>query len=270
MTTDDMLRPAAALSADRSATSVMLTKVPEATVLFWITKILTTGMGETTSDYFGRTSDPVIVVGLAGLVLIGSLVLQLHVNRYIPVVYWLAVVMVSVFGTMAADVWHVGLGVSYFTSTIALGVILLAILVAWYRTERTLSIHTITTRRREYFYWATVLCTFALGTASGDMLASTMHLGYLAPGILFTLLIAVPALAHWKLRLNAVLAFWTAYIITRPLGASFSDWAAVLPAHGGLGFGPGPVSLVLGGLILVALAFARPRAEVQGDLVAVG
>jgi uncharacterized membrane-anchored protein len=270
MTTDDTLRPAAAPSTERPVSRVMLTKVPEATVLFWITKILTTGMGETTSDYFGRTSDPVVVVGLAGLVLVGSLVLQLRVSRYVPVVYWLAVVMVSVFGTMAADVWHVGLGVSYLTSTTSLGLLLLAILAAWYRSERTLSIHTITTRRREYFYWATVLCTFALGTASGDMLASTMHLGYLVPGILFTVLIALPALAHWKLGLNGVFAFWTAYIITRPLGASFSDWAAVLPAHGGLGFGPGPVSLVLGGLILVALAFARPRAEVKGDLVPVG
>jgi uncharacterized membrane-anchored protein len=243
----------------------MLTKVPEATVLFWITKILTTGMGETTSDYFGHTFDPVLVVGLAGLVLIGSLVLQLRADRYVPVVYWLAVVMVSVFGTMAADVWHVGLGVSYLTSTIGLAVLLLLILGAWYRTERTLSIHTITTRRRELFYWATVLCTFALGTASGDMLASTMHLGYLVPGILFTALIAVPALAHWQLRLNAVFAFWTAYIITRPLGASFSDWAAVSPARHGLGLGPGPVSLVLGALILVALAFARPRAVTAGS-----
>lgn len=240
----------------------MLTKVPEATALFWITKILTTGMGETTSDYFGHTSNPVIVVAVAGMVLIGSLVLQFRVDRYIPLVYWLAVVMVSVFGTMAADVWHVGLGVSYLTSTIALGVLLFVILGAWYHSERTLSIHTITTRRRECYYWATVLCTFALGTASGDMLASTMHLGYLLPGILFTALIALPAMAHWRLRLNAVLAFWTAYIITRPLGASFSDWAAVSPARHGLGFGPGPVSVVLGALILVALMFARPRADI--------
>jgi uncharacterized membrane-anchored protein len=251
--TQETLRPA------RSAPRTMLTKVPEATTLFWITKILTPGMGETTSDYFGRTSNPVLVVGIAGLVLVGSLVLQFRVGRYLPLVYWLAVVMVSVFGTMAADVWHVGLGVSYLTSTIALAALLAVILGSWFRSEGTLSIHTITTRRRELFYWATVLCTFALGTASGDMLASTMHLGYLVPGIIFTALIVLPGLAHWRLHMNGVFAFWTAYIITRPLGASFSDWAAVSPAHHGLGFGPGPVSLVLGALILVALAFARPR-----------
>lgn len=256
--TEALTRDSAHVPRQRdSMIRTMLTKVPEATALFWITKILTTGMGETTADYFGRSAYAVVIVAVAAIVLVGSLIAQFRSDRYVPAIYWLAAAMISVFGTMAADVWHVGLGVSYLASTITWAALLAVILAAWYRVEGTLSIHSITTRRREYFYWATVACTFALGTASGDMFASTFHLGYLVPGLVFVGLIALPALAHWKLGLDAVVAFWTAYVITRPLGASFSDWAAVSPAHHGLGLGPGPVSLVLTALILVALAFAR-------------
>jgi uncharacterized membrane-anchored protein len=230
-------------------------KVPEVTVLFWVIKVLTTGMGETTSDYFVKRFDPVVVVGLTGLVLLAGLVAQFAVRRYVTVVYWFAIVMVSVFGTMAADVLHVGFGVPYAVSSVLFAVILTAVFVTWYATERTLSIHSITTWRREAFYWAAVLTTFALGTATGDLTATTLHLGYLASGVLFAVAIAVPALAHWKLGMNPILAFWFAYVLTRPLGASFADWLGVPPARHGLNLGTGPVSLVLTGLIAVLVGY---------------
>jgi uncharacterized membrane-anchored protein len=229
-----------------------LSKVPEITVAFWITKVLTTGMGESTSDYLVKTLGPPVAIALGFLVFAVALVLQLRVTRYIAGVYWLAVVMVSVFGTMAADILHVGLGIPYLVSTIFFAVVLAVIFVTWYLTQHTLSIHSITTRARELFYWATVLATFALGTAAGDFTATSLHLGFLGSGILFAVVIAVPAIAWWKLRLNAVVAFWFAYVTTRPLGASFADWMAVPGSRGGLDWGTGPVSL---GLSVVILGF---------------
>jgi uncharacterized membrane-anchored protein len=171
--------------------------------------------------------------------------LQLSVRRYIAWVYWLAVIMVAVFGTMIADATHIELGVPYAISSILFAVILAVVFVAWYRTEGTLSIHSILTLRRELFYWATVCATFALGTAVGDMTASTFHLGYLVSGILFAVVIAVPAAAHRFADLDAVVAFWFAYIVTRPLGASFADWVGVPHALGGLNWGRGTVSVGL-------------------------
>lgn len=221
------------------------TKVPEATVIFWITKILTTGMGETASDFFVRSMSPFVAIALAGIVLAVSLVIQFSAKRYMPWAYWFAVIMVSVFGTMAADVLHVGLGIPYIVSTIFFFIVLLAVFAVWYLKEKTLSIHSIYTPRREVFYWLTVLTTFALGTAVGDMTATTLHLGYFASGILFAMLILIPALAYWRFNLNEVAAFWIAYILTRPLGASFADWAGVSHARGGLALGTGSVSLVL-------------------------
>ena len=228
----------------------MLRKVPEVTIYFWIIKVLTTGMGETTSDYFVRLFNPVIVVCVAGIMLMAVLLLQLSARKYVAWIYWLAVVMVSVFGTMAADVLHIGLGVPYVVSTIFFVIALTIIFILWYKSEHTLSIHSITTTRREVFYWATVLATFALGTAVGDMTATTMHLGYLSSGILFAILIIVPAIAYWKFHLDEVMAFWIAYILTRPLGASFADWIAVSHARGGLNLGTGPISLTLFILII--------------------
>ncbi|MGW7573206.1 COG4705 family protein [Streptomyces sp. NPDC054765] len=220
-------------------------KVPQVTALFWGVKVLTTGMGETASDYLGRTLGPIPAgaLGLAGFVVF--LVLQFRATRYRPWTYWTAIVMVSVFGTMAADVVHVIAGIPYTVSAVAFSLALAALLTAWYRTEGTLSIHSIRTRRRETFYWATVLTTFALGTAVGDLTAGTLHLGYLPSGILFAALIAVPALSGRFLGLNAVAAFWWAYVLTRPLGASFADWMGVSTARGGLGWGTGPVTLAL-------------------------
>ncbi|MES2169967.1 MAG: hypothetical protein V4479_04505 [Actinomycetota bacterium] len=234
-------------------------KVPEITVLFWIVKVLTTGMGETTSDFFVFSIDPVVAVLIGFVVFAAALTLQFAMRRYIPWVYWLAVAMVSVFGTMAADVTHIVLGVPYVVSTVVFAALLAAVFVAWFRLEHTLSIHSITTRRREAFYWATVLVTFALGTAAGDLTATTLHLGYLASGIVFAVVIAIPAIAFRWFRLNAVIAFWFAYIVTRPLGASFADWMGVSHARGGLAWGTGPVSLTLAGIIVVLVVALTAR-----------
>jgi uncharacterized membrane-anchored protein len=224
-------------------------KVPEISILFWITKVLTTGMGETTSDYVVTHFIPVAGVIIAGVGLAIVLALQFTARKYLPWLYWLAVVMVSVFGTMAADVVHIVLGIPYLVSTCFFGVALAGIFWLWHRTEKTLSIHSISTVRREAFYWATVLTTFALGTAAGDMTATTMHLGYFSSGILFALIIAIPLIGYYWFNLNSIFAFWFAYVVTRPLGASFADWMGVSAARGGLAWGTGPVSLVLAILI---------------------
>ena len=204
--------------------SSSLRRVPEVTVYFWIIKVLTTAVGEATSDYAVHRFDPVVAVGFGAICLAVSLVLQFTRHRYVPWAYWLTVVMVAVFGTMAADVLHIKFRVPYLVSTVLFALVLAAVFVVWQRTEGTLSIHSITTVRREIFYWATVGSTFALGTAAGDMTATTLHLGYFFSGVLFVGLIAVPALAYRFLDLNAIVSFWFAYIVTRPLGASFADW----------------------------------------------
>jgi uncharacterized membrane-anchored protein len=224
-------------------------KVPEVTIYFWIIKLLTTAMGESTSDYLVFHINPYIAVALGGIGLIVSLVLQLLVRRYVAWIYWLAVVMVAIFGTMAADVIHVVLGIPYLVSTVFFALALAVIFVVWYASEKTLSIHSINTPRRELLYWATVMATFALGTAAGDLTAATLGLGYFASGVLFAVLFAVPALAYWLFGLNEIVAFWFAYIMTRPLGASFADWFGK-PYLGGLGLGDTKVSLVLTILII--------------------
>ena len=250
-------------------------KVPELTVYFWIIKVLTTGMGETTSDFFihrvGVNNTMALAgIGIAtGLILAISLTVQLVERRYVPWIYWFAVVMVSVFGTMAADAVHIEIGVPYIVSSVFFAVILAALFVAWNASEKTLSIHSIYTRKREAFYWLVVLTTFALGTATGDMTAISLHLGYLSSGVLFAALIAVPAVGYWRFGLNGVFAFWFAYIVTRPLGASLADWLAVSPARGGLGLGYGPVSVVLAIVIAGFVAYLSVTGrDVQGGDVA--
>ncbi|HWZ20102.1 MAG TPA: hypothetical protein VNW73_14985 [Ktedonobacteraceae bacterium] len=229
-------------------------KVPEVTIYFWIIKLLTTAMGESSSDYLVYHIDPYIAVILGGLGLLASLVLQLLVRRYVPWIYWLAVTMVAIFGTMAADVTHIVMHVPYIASTVFFAIALAIIFSIWYVSEKTLSIHSINTPRRELFYWATVLVTFALGTAAGDMTAATLGLGYFASGVLFAILFAMPALAYKLFGLNEIVAFWFAYIMTRPLGASFADWFAK-PYLGGLGLGDEKVSLVLTILIIIFVAY---------------
>jgi uncharacterized membrane-anchored protein len=235
--------------------SSLARKVPQVTLIFWVIKILSTGMGETTSDFLVRTIDPIVAVLLGGVCFAVALILQLAVRRYVPWIYWLAVVMVAIFGTMVADVLHIVFGIPYVVSTVFFAVALTIVFVAWYATEKTLSIHTINTRRRELFYWATVITTFALGTAVGDMTATTLQLGYFASGVLFTVLFALPALGYWLFGLNEVFAFWFAYIMTRPLGASFADWLGRPPQLGGVGIGTGVVSLALAAVIAIQVGY---------------
>jgi uncharacterized membrane-anchored protein len=236
-------------------TRVGLRKVPEVAAFFWIVKVLTTAMGEATSDYAVHRIDPVIAVGLGAIAFALALALQLAVRRYIAWIYWLAVVMVAVFGTMCADVLHVKFGIPYGVSATLFAVILTVIFVVWYWFEGTLSIHSIVTPRRELFYWATVAATFALGTAVGDLTAYTFHLGFFSSGVLFAIVISVPALAYRFAGVPEVLAFWSAYIVTRPLGASFADWMGKPRSLGGLNWGSANVAIVLTMAIVVAVAY---------------
>ncbi len=238
-------------TAPRSAAS----KVPVITAWFWFTKVLTTGMGEATSDFMVHRFNPYLAVGAGGLALAVALVIQFAVRRYVAWIYWLAVVMVGVFGTMAADAAHIGLGIAYWQSTAFFAVCLAAVFGLWYASEKTLSIHSVRTRRRELFYWAAVLATFALGTAAGDLLAFTLRLGFLSAGFVFAAIIAIPVVGVGSARMNLVLGFWFAYVVTRPLGASFADWAGQPRWIGGLGFGDGTVSLVLTALIVACVAY---------------
>jgi uncharacterized membrane-anchored protein len=246
-------------------------KVPLITAYFWIIKLLSTAMGEATSDYMVRTIDPVIAVliGFAGFVV--AMVLQFRAKAYNAWIYWLAVVMVAVFGTQAADVLHIKFGVPYAASTTFYAIVLVVIFTLWYRTEGTLSIHSIRTPRREAFYWATVLATFAMGTAVGDLTAKTLNLGYLTSGIWFSIAFAAVAVAHWKFHLNPILAFWIAYVLTRPVGASFADYIAFPHSVGGLGVGHGPVALALTVVIVILVTYlAMTRKDVEKPRQAAG
>ncbi len=227
----------------------VMNKVPEITIYFWIIKLLTTAMGESTTDYLVYQINPYLAVVLGCLGLAGALILQLWVRRYIAWVYWLAIVMVAVFGTMAADVTYIVLKIPHQVAAAVFASALASIFVIWYVSEKTLSVHTIYRGRRELFYWATVMATFALGTAAGDLTAATMRLGYFPSVILFAVLFALPALAYWLFGLNEIAAFWLAYIVTRPLGASVADWLGK-PVLGGLGLGDDKVSVVLTILII--------------------
>lgn len=216
--------------------------------------MLTTAMGEATSDFFVHHYSPELAVLCAGAVFTVVLYLQLRMPSYLTVHYWSAVVMVSVFGTMCADVVHVALGVPYLVSAIGFATALYVVFYSWWRLEHTLSIHSITSTRRELFYWLTVTVTFALGTAVGDLTAYSAHFGFLRSGLLFAALISLPAIGFFVFKMNAIGTFWTAYILTRPLGASFADWIGVSRVRGGLNWGPGTVSLLLSALIVVGVA----------------
>ena len=248
-----------------------LSRVPEITVYFWIVKVLTTGMGESTSDFMVHSMPPPVAVMIGAAAFTAALWLQLRAGRYSAWVYWFAVAMVGVFGTMAADVLHVGLGIPYIVSTAFYAIVLAVVFRSWLRSEGTLSIHSIYTQRRELFYWAAVLATFALGTAAGDLTAHSLGLGYLLSGIMFAVLFAVPGLLYRRSMLGPIAAFWASYILTRPLGASFADWLSVSPARGGVGLGYGTVSLISAVLIVGFVAYlARTQIDVAprkaGDL----
>lgn len=240
-------------------------KVPEILVMFWVLKLLTTGLGEAGSDFLGQVSVP-----LAGLIGVGGLYValrrQLRAPRYHAPTYWFAVLMVAVFGTMMADGVKDGAGISYSVTTAVYAIAVAIVFAVWHRTEGTLSIHSITTRRRETFYWAAVLATFALGTAAGDLTAVELNLGFFGSALVFAAVIAVPAVAWWRFNLNPVVAFWSCYVVTRPLGASFADWFGKPADRTGLGLGDGPVT-ALGLVVFVALVVwvARSGRDAQPD-----
>ena len=224
----------------------MLSKVPEVTAVFWIIKVLCTTVGETFADLLndklglGLTMTTYIM----STFLIVFLIAQFTLTRYVPAVYWITVVLLSVVGTLITDNLTDNFGVPLLTTTIVFSVILAVVFSVWYAVEKTLSIHSITTVRREVFYWLAVLFTFALGTAAGDLISEKLAIGYFWTTMLFATAIAAIALAHWKLGLNSVLAFWSAYILTRPLGASIGDLLGQHHADGGLGIGKLKTSVV--------------------------
>ena len=238
-------------------------KVPQLTLLFWVIKLLSTAMGESTSDYLVFHIDPYVAVGLGSVGLLLSLALQLRAASYVAPIYWLAIVMVAVFGTMVADVLHVVVHVSYLISTTAIAIALGVVFAVWQRTEGTLSIHSINTSRRELFYWGAVIAAFALGTALGDLTAATVGLGYLGSAIVFAVLFIVPAIGYQWFGWDAVAAFWASYVITRPLGASFADWLGK-SSLGGLGLGDDRVAIVFAILILGCVGYlAVTRTDVE-------
>ena len=231
----------------------LATKVPQIAGAFWALKLLTTGMGEAMSDGLGQKSVPLAAfIGIFGLWL--ALRLQLRQREYKAPYYWFAVMMVAVFGTMVADGIRDGAGISYSVTTPFFAIVTALIFFAWYRSEGTLSIHSINTRRREKFYWAAVLGTFALGTAAGDLTAYQLKLGFWPSALLFAGVFAVPALGWWKLNWNPIFAFWFAYVITRPLGASFADGFSK-PTSGGLNVGDPTVALIAFAVFVALVAW---------------
>jgi uncharacterized membrane-anchored protein len=236
----------------------MLNKVPEVTLFFWVIKILCTTVGETAADYlndnlgFGLTNTTYV----AGALLVALLVAQFLARRYVPGVYWSVVVVISVFGTLITDNLTDRYNVPLTTSTAVFSVVLALVFGAWYAGERTLSIHTIFTTRREAFYWLAILFTFALGTAAGDLSAEKLDLGYAVSIAIFGGLIAIVTVAHYGLKLNAVLSFWLAYILTRPLGASIGDFMSQnTRKYGGLGLGTTDTSYIFLGCILALVVY---------------
>lgn len=235
----------------------ILNKVPEITIYFWIIKILCTTVGETAADFLNSN----LHLGLTGTTFImGSLlsitlIFQFMVRRYVPGIYWLVVVLISVVGTLITDNLTDNFGVSLETTTIIFGVALAVTFAVWYACEKTLSVHTIYTLRRETFYWLAILFTFALGTAAGDLTAEKLNLGYVVAAIMFGALIAIVAVAHLRFKLNAVLAFWIAYILTRPLGASLGDYLTQPKDDGGLGLGTILTSILFLVVILLTVTY---------------
>jgi uncharacterized membrane-anchored protein len=252
-----MIDTDATRAAPQSLGRRMLNKVPEVTLYFWIIKILCTTVGETFADYLntnlglGLTGTTYVIGALLVLVLF----VQFRARKYVPGVYWLAVVLISVVGTLITDNLTDNFGVALTTTTIVFGIALAVTFAVWFASERTLSIHTIFTTRREGFYWLAILFTFALGTAAGDLTAEKLNVGYLNSALLFGGAIAIVAFAHFKLRLNAVLAFWIAYVLTRPLGASIGDYMSQPKDAGGLALGTTGTSVIFLAAILGLVAY---------------
>ncbi|MDX6426551.1 MAG: hypothetical protein QOD52_1956 [Gaiellaceae bacterium] len=235
----------------------MLNKVPEVTLYFWIIKVLCTTVGETASDYLATNLNLGLTntTFITGSLLIVTLIFQFRARKYVPGIYWLGIVLISVVGTQITDNLTDNFGVSLVTTTIVFSIVLAIVFAVWYASERTLSIHTIYTTRREAFYWLAVLFTFALGTAAGDLTAERLAVGYAWSAVLFAAIIAAVTFAHYRFKLNAVLAFWIAYILTRPLGASLGDLLSQARVDGGLGLGTTVTSVIFLVAILVVVVF---------------
>jgi uncharacterized membrane-anchored protein len=242
-------------------------KVPEITFLFWVIKILTTAGGEAVSDYLGLDlypNDRLMVVGIESLILIVGLVWQFRIRRYAAAAYWFLAYAIAIFGTGVSDALHLVVGIPYAGTTLLWAVVLTAVFWLWHRSEGTLSIHSIYTQRREVYYWCVVFATFALGTALGDFTATALGLGFLASGILFLFVILIPALFWWRFGLNPVVAFWFAYVVTRPLGASFADYFSKPPSLSGAGYGNGTVALITTLIVAVLVGYvAVTRRDIQ-------
>jgi uncharacterized membrane-anchored protein len=238
-------------------TKAMLNKVPKITLYFWIIKILCTTVGETAADFLntrlnlGLTGTTLVM----GALLLISLFFQFKSRKYLPTYYWVAVVLISVVGTLITDNLTDNLGISLIITTVVFAVILAAVFAIWYRVEKTLSIHEIDTTRREAFYWLTILFTFALGTASGDLLAETFKLGYPLSAVVFGAMIGAVYIGYKYFKLNEILAFWIAYILTRPLGASIGDLLSQSKKDGGLGLGTALTSAIFLVAILITVIF---------------
>jgi uncharacterized membrane-anchored protein len=238
-------------------------KVPEITLTFWVIKLLTTAGGEATSDYLSLGSHVTGAAVEIGLLAIG-LIWQFRVRRYTAAAYWFLAYAIAIFGTGVSDTMHLVVGIPYAGTTLLWAIVLAGIFTVWYRSERTLSIHSIVTRRREAFYWATVFATFALGTALGDFTATTLGLGYLSSVVLFFVIIMIPAIAWRGFRLNAVVAFWSAYVVTRPLGASVADYVSKARSISGLGFGDGRTALIATVAVAIGVTYlAVTRTDIQ-------
>jgi uncharacterized membrane-anchored protein len=243
-------------------------KVPEIIFLFWVVKILTTAGGEAMSDFL-KTWGNIRGGGAEVALFVVGLVLQFGTRRYEAFAYWFLAYAIATFGTGVSDFLHLDANVPYAGTTLLWAVVLVAVFLIWFRSEGTLSIHTVTTQRREVFYWAAVFATFALGTALGDFTASSLGLGYLASGILFAVVILIPGVAWRRLGLNSIVAFWFAYVVTRPLGASFADYISKPANSSGIGFGDGPTAAVFAVAILLFvtyLAVVRPDIQPPGGL----
>lgn len=246
-----------------SAKEDMLNKVPQLTIYFWIIKIMATTVGETVADLLSVKLNLGLVIAslVVGVLLLIALGVQLRSHKYMPWIYWVAVVLISVAGTLITDNLVDNFGVPLWVTTVAFAGALIVTFVAWYGVEKSLSVHTIKTTRRELFYWSAILFTFALGTAGGDLLADGAHLGYTYSALLFAGSIALVTLLYYKFGLNAVVAFWLAYILTRPLGASLGDLMSQPTSNGGLGLGTVMTSAAFLFVILGLVIFMSQRQD---------
>jgi uncharacterized membrane-anchored protein len=244
-------------AVDRAAKLAIACKVPEVTIFFWVIKVLGTTVGETAADYLNETrglglNKTSVVVGVA---LIVALVAQMRSRRYVPGLYWLCVVLISIAGTLMTDNLVDGHGVSQYTTTSMFAIALAATFFGWHRHQRSLSIHTVTTRSREAWYWLTILFTFALGTSAGDLISEKLNIGYIRSGLLFAALIAAVAFMRYVLKMGEVVTFWMAYVLTRPLGASLGDYLLQKPKDGGIGLGTGVTTFTFLGVIIALVTY---------------